>query len=55
MTPDAAPTDDMRNAAGGKDHDSPRVDTTGRFPVIRSPAGAPPITPAMVRRALDED
>jgi hypothetical protein len=32
-----------------------RVDTTGRFPVIRSPAGAPPITPEMVRRALDED
>lgn len=24
-------------------------------PVIRSPAGAPPITPEMVRRALDED
>lgn len=32
-----------------------RVDTSGRFPVIMSPAGAPPITPAMVRRALDED
>jgi hypothetical protein len=32
-----------------------RVDSTGRFPVIRSPAGAPPITPEMVRRALDED
>lgn len=24
-------------------------------PVIRAPAGAPPITPEMVRRALDED
>lgn len=32
-----------------------RVDTSGRFPVIRSPAGAPPITPEMVRRALDEE
>jgi hypothetical protein len=32
-----------------------RVDATGRFPVIRSPAEAPPITPEMVRRALDED
>ena len=25
------------------------------FPVIRVPAGTPPITPEMVRRALDED
>jgi hypothetical protein len=32
-----------------------RVETSGRFPVIRSPAGAPPITPEMVRRALDKD
>jgi len=32
-----------------------RVDTDGDFPVIRVPAGAPPITPEMVRRALDED
>jgi hypothetical protein len=32
-----------------------RVDTTGRFPVITSPPDAPPITPEMVRRALDED
>jgi hypothetical protein len=32
-----------------------RVDTAGRFPVIRSPADAPPITPETVRRALDED
>lgn len=32
-----------------------RVDTSGRFPVFISPAGAPPITPEMVRRALDED
>ena len=31
-----------------------RVDTSGRFPVIRSPAGSAPITPEMVRRALDE-
>jgi hypothetical protein len=32
-----------------------RVDATGRFPVITSPPDAPPITPEMVRRALDED
>ncbi|HEX2503087.1 MAG TPA: hypothetical protein VHK00_04025 [Miltoncostaeaceae bacterium] len=32
-----------------------RVDTRGRFPVIMSPDGTPPITPEMVRRALDED
>ncbi|MBA3748398.1 MAG: antitoxin [Solirubrobacterales bacterium] len=27
----------------------------GSLPVIRIPAGSPPITPEMVRRALDED
>jgi hypothetical protein len=32
-----------------------RIDTTGRFPIITSPSDAPPITPEMVRRALDED
>jgi hypothetical protein len=32
-----------------------RIDTTGRLPVIYSPSGAPPITPEMVRRGLDED
>ncbi len=32
-----------------------RVETDGELPVIRVPAGAPPITPEMVRRALDED
>lgn len=32
-----------------------RVDRQHGRPVIRSPAGAPPITPEMVRRALDED
>lgn len=32
-----------------------RVETAGDLPVIRVPAGAPPITPEMVRRALDED
>jgi len=32
-----------------------RVETTGDLPVIRVPAGVAPITPAMVRRALDED
>lgn len=32
-----------------------RVATEGDLPVIRVPAGAPPITPEMVRRALDED
>jgi hypothetical protein len=35
--------------------DQARVDATGRFPLILSPPGAPPITPEMVRRALDED
>ena len=32
-----------------------RVEAEGDLPVIRVPAGAPPITPEMVRRALDED
>jgi hypothetical protein len=31
-----------------------RVEREHGRPVIRSPAGAPPITPEMVRRALDE-
>lgn len=32
-----------------------RVETEDGLPVIRVPAGTPPITPEMVRRALDED
>jgi hypothetical protein len=32
-----------------------RVEADGDLPVIRVPAGTPPITPEMVRRALDED
>jgi hypothetical protein len=32
-----------------------RVESEGGLPVIRVPAGTPPITPEMVRRALDED
>lgn len=32
-----------------------RIETADGLPVIRVPAGTPPITPAMVRRALDED
>ena len=32
-----------------------RVAAAGGLPVIRVPAGSPPITPEMVRRALDED
>jgi hypothetical protein len=32
-----------------------RIETDGDLPVIRVPAGTPPITPEMVRRALDED
>lgn len=32
-----------------------KVDVAGELPVIRVPAGTPPITPEMVRRALDED
>jgi hypothetical protein len=32
-----------------------QVETDGELPVIRVPPGTPPITPEMVRRALDED
>jgi hypothetical protein len=32
-----------------------RVETDDGLPVIRVPAGTPPITPEIVRRALDED
>lgn len=32
-----------------------RVEADDALPVIRVPAGTPPITPEMVRRALDED
>lgn len=32
-----------------------RVEVEDGLPVIRVPAGTSPITPAMVRRALDED
>jgi hypothetical protein len=32
-----------------------RVEAEDGMPVIRVPAGTPPITPEMVRRALDED
>jgi hypothetical protein len=32
-----------------------QVETDEGLPVIRVPAGTPPITPEMVRRALDED
>jgi hypothetical protein len=32
-----------------------RVETEDGLPVIRVPAGTPPITMEMVRRALDED
>lgn len=32
-----------------------QVETEGDLPVIRVPEGSPPITPEMVRRALDED
>jgi hypothetical protein len=32
-----------------------RIETEGDLPVIRVPAGTPPITPEMVRRALKED
>jgi len=31
------------------------VESDDGLPVIRVPAGTPPITPEMVRRALDED
>ena len=32
-----------------------KVDSGDGIPVIRVPAGSPPITPEVVRRALDED
>jgi hypothetical protein len=32
-----------------------RVDTSDGMPVIHVPAGTPPITAEMVRRAVDED
>jgi hypothetical protein len=32
-----------------------KVDVAGELPVIRVPGNTPPITPEMVRRALDED
>lgn len=32
-----------------------KVDAEDGVPVIRVPAGTPPITPEMVRRALDEE
>ncbi len=32
-----------------------RVEVDGDLPVIREPAGTLPITPEVVRRALDED
>jgi hypothetical protein len=32
-----------------------RIETDDGLPVIRVPAGTPPITSEMVRRALDED
>jgi hypothetical protein len=32
-----------------------RVETVEGLPVIHVPPGTPPITPEMVRRALDED
>lgn len=32
-----------------------RVEAEGELPVIRVPRDSPPITPQMVRRALDED
>ena len=32
-----------------------KVDSEDGVPVIRVPASSPPITPEMVRRALDED
>jgi hypothetical protein len=31
-----------------------RVETEGDLPIVRVPAGTPPITPEMVRGALDE-
>jgi hypothetical protein len=32
-----------------------QVEESGELPTIRVPAGSPPITQEMVRRALDED
>ena len=32
-----------------------RIEAEDDLPVIRAPVGTPPITPEMVRRALDED
>ena len=32
-----------------------KVDSEDGIPVIRVPAGSPPITPEIVRRGLDED
>jgi hypothetical protein len=32
-----------------------RIEAEDGLPAIRVPAGTPPITPEMVRRALDED
>lgn len=32
-----------------------QIEADGDLPVIRVPAGTPPITPQIVRRALDED
>ena len=32
-----------------------QVEIAGDLPMIRVPAGTPPISPEMVRRALDED
>jgi len=32
-----------------------RIETAEGLPVIRVPSGTPPITPEIVRRALDED
>jgi len=32
-----------------------RIESDGDLPVIRVPAGTPPITPEMVRRAVDEE
>lgn len=36
------------------DDDVARVEAEDGLPVIHVPAGTPPITPEMVRRALDE-
>ncbi len=32
-----------------------QIEVEGDLPIIRVPEGLPPITPEMVRRALDED